>query len=206
MSNKPLNELGRLSHLSNAFLNELDGRMRGWKDLTSSVSGARVPPANAPTSTNFGPAHTPQRQEFAFGVSGGGDYVFLEPFHVNHDILNAPAFIHVHWSTNGTNTGNVQWELTILRALGHGQEAFGTPIVKSVEQAASGTAWQHMVAEVGEVDELTLTEPDELLLVTLRRIPASSNECSDTVFGLTVDFHYYSDRDATPQRAPDFYS
>lgn len=176
---------------------------KGWKDLTSAVSGARVPPANAPTATAFGGAHTPQRLEYAFSVN---DYIFLEPFHVNHDILNAPAYLHVHWSTDGTDTGNVQWECTILRALGHDQANFGTTTVKTVEQAAVGTAWRHMIAEVGDADAITFTEPDELILVTLRRIAASTDENTDTVFGLTVDFHYYSDREHTPQKAPDFYS
>lgn len=187
----------------NRRIGDIEDKSVGWKDLTSAVSSARVPPANSPTSTAFGGSHTPQRLEYAFTV---GDYIFLEPFHVNHDILNATAYAHVHWSTNGTNTGNVQWELTILRALGHDQANFGTTTVKTIEQAASGTAWRHMVAEVGDVDTITFTEPDELILVTLRRIAASSNECSDAVFGLTVDFHYYSDRDATPQKAPDFYA
>lgn len=179
----------------------IDLGTEGYKDLTSSVSGAKVPPANAPTATSFGPAHTPQRLEFAFAVN---DYVFIEAFHVDHDIKpNSLAYPHVHWSTNGTNTGNVKWELTIMRALGHQQAAFGTPTVVFIEQAAVGTAWEHMVAE--DTTGVTMYEPDELILVTLRRVAASSSENTDTVFGLTVDFHYQSDRETTPQRAPDFY-
>lgn len=181
-----------------------------FKDLTASVSGARVPPSSAPSSTNFGPAHTPQRQEFAFGV---GDYVFIESFHINHDIkyptanvAASRAYIHVHWSTDGTDTGNVRWEITIDRALGHDQANFGTITTIELEQAAAGTAWRHMIVEASEDDALSLLEPDELILVTLRRIAASTDECTDAVFAIQADFHYESDRHGTPTKAPDFYS
>jgi len=180
-----------------------------YRDLTSAVSSAKVPTAKYPTSEDFGPTHTPQRQELKFAVD---DYVFMEPFHINHDIkpLGSKAFIHVHWSTNGTDNGKVQWECTILRALGHNQDVAeghfgGTPVVKTVEQRASGTAWQHMIAEVPDGEEITLTEPDEIIFVTLRRIAASTDECTADVFGLTVGFHYEADRVGTPQRAPNFY-
>jgi hypothetical protein len=62
-----------------------------------------------------------------------------------------------------------------------------------------------MVAEVAVADALTLTEPDELILVTLKRITNGGTDNPDTVFGLMVDFHYESDRDTTPLKAPGFY-
>ena len=67
--------------------------------------------------------------------------------------------------------------------------------------------WGHNVTEVTDLaDVMTLTEPDELILVTVRRVAASSDENTDDVYALTVDLHYYSDRDATPNKSPDFYS
>lgn len=185
-----------------AKVNGISKWSQGWKDLTASVSSAKVPPASAPTATNFGTTHTPARQEYAFSVN---DYIYIEPFHVDHDVMpNSTAYIHVHWSTNGTDTGNVQWRCHIQRALGHDQAAFAYITSIDIEQAASGTAWQHMVAE--DTVGITLYEPDELILVTLQRISASSNENTDTVFGLTVDFHYRSDRETTPNKAPNFYA
>jgi hypothetical protein len=74
-----------------------------------------------------------------------------------------------------------------------------------VEQAAVGTAWEHMIAEVGEDQVLYFTEPDELLMVTLRRVAATTDENTDTVFGLQVDFHYEAEFYGTPQKAPNFY-
>lgn len=179
----------------------------GWFDLLSPVSAAGIPTTLAPTPQNFGPTHTPQRKEYAFDVN---DYVFLQPFHINHDMKpGGKMLVHVHWSTNGTSTAVVRWELSIMRALGHNQANFGAPIVRTIEQAAHGTAWRHMVTEVPDLQDLqalTLIEPDELLLVTLRRVSNGGTNNPNLVFGLSCDFHYERDRDATPNRAPNFYA
>lgn len=174
----------------------------GWKDLISPISAAGVPLLNAPTMTAFGPSGL--REEYAFDID---DFVFCQPFHVNHDVKpNGLAYLHVHWSTNGTSTATVKWELQVSRALGHNQANFGAPTSIYVEQAAAGTAWRHMVAEVSVGDALTLTEPDELILVTARRVTNGGTNNTDTVYALNVDFHYEADRDTTPNKAPDFYA
>jgi len=185
--------------------NDLDARTaEGWRDLVAPISAAGAPPSSAATATNFGPAATPQRRQFAFGID---DYMFIEPFHIDHDIKpNGLAYLHVHWSTSGTDTGNVRWEFNVQRALGHNQANFAAPIQKYVEQAAAGTAWRHMIAEVDVADAMTLTEPDELILVTLRRVAPLTGTNSDTVFGLMVDLHYEVDRFATPNKSPNFYA
>ena len=175
-----------------------------FADMLAPVGGATVPPSLAPAPANFGPAHTPQRREYRFDV---GDYVFIQPFHINHDIKpGGKAYIHVHWSSDGTNTGLVAWELTIMRALGHDQANFGTPFVITLEQAAVGTAWRHMIVEAAEIDVITMSEPDELISVTLRRVAPSTGSNADEIFGLMVDLHYELDRRGTPNKAPNFYA
>ena len=183
---------------------ELDLRTgAGWKDLVSPIAAAPGGAA-APTLTNFQSAGTLQRQEYAFALN---DYVFLAPFHVNHDVKpSGAAYLHCHWTTNGTQTNTVKWEFHVQRALGHNQANFGVPTMISVTQAAAGTAYRHMVAEVAIGNILTLTEPDELILVTLRRVTNGGTNITDTVFGLMVDMHYEADRDATPNKAPNFYA
>jgi hypothetical protein len=190
-------------HDANLDAIEADAGDTLFADMLAPVGGASVPPSSAPKAENFGPAHTPRRREFAFAV---GDYVFIQPFHVNHDIKpGGRAYLHVHWSTNGTNTGLVAWELTFLRALGHDQANFVAPVVVTLEQSAAGTAWRHMIVEATEADVITMFEPDELFIVTLRRAAPSSGSNSDTVFGLMVDLHYEMDRRGTPNKSPDFY-
>lgn len=182
---------------------ELDRRtLPGWFDLTAGLVAAGVPPASAPTLAAFGPSGL--RQERAYAIN---DYQWLEPFHVNHNIKpGGMALVHVHWSTNGTSAAVVKWELQIMRSRGHNQENFVAPVTKYVSEAAHGTAWRHMTTEVDIADALTLHEPDELFLVTLRRVTNGGVDNADNVFGLTVDFHIEIDRDSTPQRAPDFYA
>jgi hypothetical protein len=178
------------------------GHGKVWKDLVAPMGSAGVPSASAPTKRAFGPSGL--REEYDFSIN---DYAFPDPFHINHDIEPGnKAYPHVHWSTNGTDTNTVKWEMQIMRALGHGQAAFAAPTTVYVEQAASGTAWQHMVAEVSDGDALTLVEPDELVLIVLRRVTNGGTNNTDQVFGLQVDLHYESTLVGTQNKAPDFYA
>jgi hypothetical protein len=176
----------------------------GYKDLTAPIFAAPGGAA-APTLTNFGAAGTLQRQEYAFAVN---DYVWLAPFHVNHDVkVGGFAYVHVHWSTSGTNVQPVHWQLHMQRALGHQQATFAAPVLlATIIGTPSGIALRHMVTEVGEANKITLTEPDELILLTLRRVTNGATENTDSIFGLMVDFHYESNRDTTPLKGPPFYT
>ena len=175
----------------------------GWKDNVMPLSAAGVPQFNKPLMVNFGPSGS--RQELSFTID---DYCFIHALHVNHDIkINGDAYIHVHWSSDGTNVNPVKWEFEIMRALGHQQDAFGAPVTFTVEQTPQGIAWYHMIAEVDASDIMTLMEPDELILVTLKRITnGGATENTDTIYGITVDIHYESDRDSTLNKAPNFYA
>lgn len=184
-------------------LTQLDLKTKdGWADLVSPMVIEGVPTLNAPDYTAFGPSGL--RRELVFAV---GDYAYAKPFHVNHDVKpNGKALCHVHWTTNGTNTAAVKWEFQISRALGHQQAYFGAETSYFVTQAGYNGAWRHMVAEVDIAEALTLTEPDELILVTLRRVTNGGTDNTDLIFGLTVDLHYETDRNATPNRSPSFYA
>lgn len=182
---------------------DLDLRTQeGWSDMLAPLLNAGIPNQNAPTLATFGPPPS-LYQAYTFAVN---DYVFVQPFHVNHDIKpNGAAYAHVHWSTNGISTATVKWEFQILRALGHNQANFGAITTLTVEQAAAGTAWRHMIAEVDVAQTLTLTEPDEVLLAVLRRVTNGGTNNADTVYGLMMDFHYETDRRSTPNKSPNFY-
>lgn len=190
---------------------ELDGNFSdldtrtgpGWSDLVAPILGAGMPAQNAPSLAVFGPAPSIYRA-YSFGLD---DYCFVQPFHVNHNIKpNGQAYIHVHWATNGVSVAPVKWEFQIMRALGHNQANFGAVTTLTVTQAAHGSAWRHRIAEVDVAQTLTFTEPDELLLVVLKRLTNGGVDNADSVFGLMVDFHHECDRDSTPNRAPNFYA
>ena len=114
----------------------------------------------------------------------------------------------MHWSTDGIDVNPVKWEFQISYALGHDQEFFPAATSVFIEQApnqVAAGAWRHYIAEIADVDAMTLVEPDAVAMVTVRRVTNGATENTDTVYGLTVDFHYESDRDSTPNKAPDFY-
>jgi hypothetical protein len=181
---------------------ELDRRTAsGWKDLVSSFDTYGIPAQNLPEKQPFGPSGL--RQELVFDV---GDYAFCSPFHVNHDIkVGGQALLHVHWSSNGTDVAPVKWEFQISRALGHQQAYFSAETSLFVQQAGYNGAWRHMIGEVDISDALVLSEPDELILVTLRRVTNGATDNNDQIFALTVDMHYESDRSTSPNRSPAFY-
>ena len=113
---------------------------------------------------------------------------------------------HVHWTTNGTNTNTVKWELIYTYAKGHNQEAFPTETTINLEQAGSGTAWQHMIVEASDAQAFTAPEVDSLILMRVRRVTNGGTDNTDQVFGLFVDIHYQKDRFGTPQKSPNFYA
>lgn len=189
----------------NAWLNRVYEKLRGplWDDYVTSISSGKVPAANAPTwDSSIGPSGT--NGGYYFSVN---DYIDLEPIHIRHDIKpGSLVYPHVHWSTNGTNTAVVKWELTYSFAKGHNQEAFPASTSVYVQNAGLGTAWSHMVSEVGETTgAFTAPEVDSLVMMRLKRVTNGGTENTDRCYGLTVDLHYQKDRLGTPQRAPNFY-
>ena len=178
---------------------ELEFKSVGWKDNLSSVSAAGVPSAAAPTMTAFGVSGN--REEMKFAIN---DYVFMLPFHANHDIKpGGKAYLHVHWSTDGADINPVHWEMEIMRATRGG--IFSAPTTKTIIATPRGAAWYQMVDELGDADVFYMTEPDELVLITLKRVTNGATDNTDAVYGLMCDAHYESDRDATPQRDQNFY-
>ena len=172
----------------------------GWTDYLTSISSGKVGAANTPTWSAFGPSGN--LFAYSFGVD---DYIMLAGFHANHDIKQgSKVYPHCHWCTDGTDTGVVDWELEYTFAKGHDQEAFPAPTVVTVSQAASGTAWQHMIAEVSVGDAFTAPEVDSLVLMRLKRASSSPTN-GDTVFGLFVDLHVEIERAGTLNKSPSFY-
>lgn len=171
----------------------------GWRDLRTSLVAAATG-AGTPTLTVFGPSGNIKQRAFAVG-----DSVYLA-LHVDHDIKpGATCYMHVHWSTNGTSTNTVKWELDYTSAerddVTH--DTFGTDTTITLEAAPGGSAWEHIVTE--DATGFTIPPVDSLVLIELKRVTNGGSENADTVFGLFVDLHYEADRYGTPSRAPGFY-
>jgi hypothetical protein len=170
----------------------------GWRDLEMSVVGSASGPA-APTLTAFGPGGT--IKQLAFAVN---DSVYM-CCHVPHDIKpSSTMYLHVHWSTDGTNVNPIKWQIIQTEAAGHNQENFGAEVTLTLEEAAQGTAWRHMITE--DTVGIATVEVDSLIFIELKRITNGAVENTDDTFALFVDFHYETQQFATPSRVPDFYS
>lgn len=179
--------------LHNAY--QVMGAADGWKDLKTDLLSA-TSGASAPSLTAFGPSGNLKALAFS-----NGDEAFFT-FHTTHDIKEGSTmYPHVHWTSSGTSNAVVDWALEYSAAIGHNQVGgdFGAPTTINLSEAASGTAWRHMVTEDGT--GITAPEPDTLIVCRLSRTSATN---ADTIFGLAVDWHYQTDRHATKNRTPDF--
>lgn len=178
------------------------GFRTGWRDMIGSpvVKGTG---ANDPTWAAFRSGIN----AYSFSASAMKEVWFT--FHIDHDYkVLTDLFLHCHWSTAGTNTGTVRWGFEYTFAKGHNQSNFPVTTTVYVEQAAQGTAYRHMVAEVAAINAVPGAgiEVDGLLMLRIFRDAAHANDtCTDAAFLLTGDVHYQADRATTPNKAPDFY-
>jgi hypothetical protein len=185
------------------------GQDGGWFDIIGQIVPAPLGPNN-PTWTIL-TAGSPF-YGWAFGV---GDFINLI-FHIPHAYASnegtapTPIFLHAHWLTDGTSTASVKWEFSYSFARGFNQGASSTfnttGTVVTAEEAASGTAFQHMVTEIADGISNANFEVDGLLLVRLRRVTNGGTDNPNTVFLLMSDAHVQVDTFATKDRAPNFYT
>jgi hypothetical protein len=146
------------------------------------------------------------------------DELFCD-FHLPHDYdIGTDLHIHVHWShASATVTGgSVTWAFELTYAKGHDQGAFPASKTVTVQQNASTTQYQHMVAETtattvggsGTQFDTDDMEPDGLLIC---RFYLDSNDITDSVvvpdpFVHAVDVHYQSTGVGTKAKVPDFWT
>ena len=172
----------------------------GWNDITADIITRGVG-ATDPVWTQIG--STPF-SAYAFAVND----VCWMTYHIPHDIVpNSQLFFHAHWLTDGTDANIVKWQWEHCYAKGFNQAAFNVASATTVttEEAASGTAYQHMVTETVGQTIAGLSEPDGLVMVKITRLTNGGSENADGIFLLTADVHYQSTGQATYGKAPDFY-
>lgn len=190
----------------------------GWRDQLGNA-GIRGNPSNSPTWA----AWNGNIYQLQFGT-GTKEMTF--EFHIQHDFLTSAdataigvtpeLYLHTHWSTAASDSGDVKWYYDITYAKGYEQAAFPAAITTSVTQTHEGTALMHHIAEVKiattspsatELDYDTL-EVDGLIIVRLYR---NSADVADTItnapFVHYTDLHYMTgDRTATKNRNTPFYA
>ena len=175
----------------------------GWNDLTASLMLGD----NDPTAPNWTQMGTTVFYGYNFDIDNRG----ILKYHMLHDYKpGGNVYIHVHWTTSGITTNTVKWQLDYTVAKGYNQSTSST-FFQSVgqiflEEAASGTAWQHMVTTTLTSLPLDNMEPDSIIMVALKRVTNGIADNNDDVFYLSCDIHYEVDRHGTLNKQPDFYS
>ena len=184
---------------------DADQIVDGWNDYVSTLSQAKIGGGTVPTWAAYGGSSI---YTWQFSASAMNELI-IAPFHIEHDYKpNSRWHFHVHWSPDSTHAGTVRWGFEYSIAKGHGQSAFtpGSTTTIYIEQAGSGTQYQHQIAEdaTGIID--TEVEVDCLIMGRLFRDGAHVNDTfTGVAHGLTVDLHYQAERFATVNKAPNFY-
>lgn len=173
---------------------------RGWREVRSTIVNASTSTGTS-TVAGFGPGGTSGRQRH-FAVDG----IVGVDFEIPRDITpSTSGYFHIHWTTNGTSTGLVKWELVYTVAEGYGLGVFPAATTVTMEAAAAGVAWTHMTTECSTA--IACGGPGSFLSVRLARRTPSSGSNADQVYGLSLDFAYQSELvDTTKNRIPNFYS
>lgn len=173
-----------------------------WYDLLAPISSAGR--RGAASDFDWTDYDTSGIYQPDFAVNEDGICVF----HINHDIKrNSQMYPHVHWSTDGTDTNPVHWELNykIAQRDDDSPPAFGATITKTLIGTPSGTAYTHHVTETNDAESQLVPPVDSIIIMQVKRVTNGAVENADTVFGHFVDFHYQRERLGTKNRAPDFY-
>lgn len=184
----------------------IDALNFGWRDLTTEIK-VKGTGNNNPSWIQF------REGIYAHGFEAGKMMECWANFHVDHDYaLGTKLYPHVHWSPKSTLGGTVRWGFEFTVAKGHGQGAtsvFGPTSIVYVthDLTTGGHQYEHMVTEVSEIQAVpaTLVEPDTLIMMRVFRDGANDTH-ADTVAGFTVDLHYQTERIATLNKAPDFFT
>lgn len=187
---------------SQKIINTIEEEFIGWKDLRTSF---HVDTSKKSTSAMY--------QEM--GNTGFYAYVFPRNKHASTTYQiesdykpSGEMYLHLHWTTDGTETDSVKWEIKYTIAKGYnqaeGSELFNPIHTIYMEQNASGTAWKHMVVESPVLD-ITNAETNAMILVTLTRIANETSDNKDDIYALQMDLHYQTDRHSIPDRVPSFY-
>lgn len=172
--------------IDTSSLYQFDGE-NGWDDLVGVMASGKTIAATDPNWVSF------RDGVYAYSFSASTMNEVWMTFHITHTY--APGTViypHIHWTTAGTNTGTVRWGIEYTVAKGYNQESFPATTTIYLEQASSGTAYQHYIVEasLGQAIPTTHLETDALIVVRVFRDAAHANDtCTDAAFGLMCDLH-----------------
>ena len=182
----------------------------GWRDMMMPFTAATGPGVGTPGFAKVRDDGAGSTGVFAYLFDSTIEEELFLTFHVDHDYKVGSAWYpHVHWMPTTTNTGTVRWGIEWTYApRTTSPTSFGTTQFTYIEQAATGTAYDHLIAEVSDPGiTLANCQPDTVIIARVFRDATHANDTyTGDAAGLFLDAHYQVDRYATPNKAPDFYA
>lgn len=184
----------------------------GWKDMIMPFYSASAGPAlSTPGWVKVRDDGAGSTGVYQRGFDDTVEEELFATFHVDHDYKVGTAWYpHVHWMPLSTGVGVVRWGIEWTYAVRDDvtPAVFGVTQFTYLEQAGCGTANTHQVIEVADPGiTLANCEPDTLIMCRIFRDATHVNDTyvGDAI-GLFLDAHYQIDRNATLNKAPDFYA
>ena len=198
----PPHQVNEFNYIWKKWFNTIYEMLRGpaWGTKSSSVIAGKQG-ATAPTLAAFGPSGTIEAYSFAVN-----DFVYMPGLHIPMNITpNSKVYLNVHWTTDGTDTNTVKWEIIYTYAAAETGAVFPTETTVTLESTPAGVAWTHSVSEVTDAQALSNLLPETIILARLRRVTNGGTDNTDTVFGLHIDIHFQQDRLGSAKKDYDFY-
>lgn len=163
----------------------------GWDDLRVSLVNAQKGGVQDPDFIQVKDDGSGSTGVFAYGFDAGTEEELFFAVQIPHDWKEGTAIRpHIHWCPTNTNTGSVSFGLEYTKATNG--SAFGNTTILDVQQAGSGTAYEHQIAAWDEIS-MTGDKISTMLLCRVFRDAGGSlgtdDYNADAVL-LEVDFHY----------------
>jgi hypothetical protein len=163
-----------------------------YDDLQVSISGVRIPPANAPTW-----------RDWNFGIGGGvlfpvlgfdvGDlfYFYIQTTHATK--LSTTLDYHVHWSVPNNNAGRFRFRLDVIGAPVMGTFATLASSPFTAEKILSGAdSGVHNLFDIADLNAINTTV-STVFICKLERIAATTAEYASEVYVFFNDCHVQQD-------------
>ncbi len=169
---------------------EFNGNATVWDDLRVPVTTAK--PGNVvPDFAGF--LATGGLKTYLFDGGGRAEEIHFIVQMPHSYKLGTNITPHVHWTPTDTNTGNVRWSLEYTWQ--QRGAVFGASTTIHIIDAASGTAWDHLLrANFAAIDGSGISLVSSMLVCRLFRNSADGGDtyASDAAL-LEIDFHYEID-------------
>jgi len=171
----------------------------GWKDNTANFVTQGAIGITEPNFEDMG------NGVYAHGFTNGE--ALVTSHHMNHDVKpGGDTYFHIHWapSTAMTAGETITWTINYIVARGYhqGDSVIGVTSTLNLEYTADGTeiAGEHMVLE--SLTPITTPEPDSHIS---SKITYSDGTYNTKSYAFAMGIHYQVDRNATPNKEPNFY-